>query len=367
MKRPAFTGLATPTRESAAMATDAPTSTPTIGAPLGTTPASTLDRPFEPTSSPTSTGRPLEAFQVLVGAIAILGVAAALTFRTVRDPGVLQIDSPDPTPYGYTVSLLLFLLPCAALGWWFLRHPEHRIPRKAFARTILVLTPLGFVLDLLFGHTFFTFPNHAATLGIEVPAIGGGLPIEEFVFYLAGFLVVLLMYIWADEYWMRAYNVEDYAASARGMGRLARFHGPSVAVGVGLVLLAFLYKRFLSPSPEGFPWYFTYLAAAAIVPSAGFFRTVHGFINWRAFGFTFFFILLVSLLWEATLAIPYGWWGYEPEAMMGLSIGAWSGLPVEAVLVWCAVTFTTVIVYEVIKIWQALGVRAMEAFFGRKA
>lgn len=299
--------------------------------------------------------------------VAILTVAAGLTLWTVRDPGTLRLDSPDPTPYGYTVSLVLFLLPVAALGWWFARHPEHRLPRKAFAFTIKVLAPLGFVLDLLFGHTFFTFPNPGATLGLGVPALGGPLPVEEFVFYLSGFVVVLLLYVWADEYWVRAYNVEDYAATAAGMGRLARFHPASVALGAALVLAAFLYKRFVSPVPEGFPLYFTYLVAAAIVPSAGFFRTVQPFVNWRAFGFAFFLIVLVSLLWEATLALPYGWWGYEPTAMMGLSVEAWSGLPVEAVLVWFAVTFTTVVVYEVIKIWQALGVPAKEAFFGRKA
>ena len=47
--------------------------------------------------------------------------------------------------------------------------------------------------------------------------------------------------------------------------------------------------------------------------------------------------------WEATLAVPYGWWGYHPRAMIGLDIGAWSNLPVEAVCVWLAVTYTTVI------------------------
>jgi hypothetical protein len=65
----------------------------------------------------------------------------------------------------------------------------------------------------------------------------------------------------------------------------------------------------------------------------------------------------MSLLWEATLALPYGWWEYRPRTMMGLHIGAWSGLPF-------AVTFTTLITYEVIKIWKALGTRALEAFFG---
>jgi hypothetical protein len=74
--------------------------------------------------------------------------------------------------------------------------------------------------------------------------------------------------------------------------------------------------------------------------------------------------VLVSLLWEATLALPYGWWGYQATAMLGLTIGAWSQLPVEAVWVWLAVSFTTVISYEVVKIWLATGKRAHEAFFG---
>jgi hypothetical protein len=72
----------------------------------------------------------------------------------------------------------------------------------------------------------------------------------------------------------------------------------------------------------------------------------------------------MSLLWEVTLALPYGWWEYRKNILIGLHIGAWSGLPIEAVCVWLAVSFTTVITYEVIKIWKALGVRALEAFFG---
>ena len=71
------------------------------------------------------------------------------------------------------------------------------------------------------------------------------------------------------------------------------------------------------------------------------------------------------LMPSVTLALPYGWWRYREEAMMGKYIGAWSNLPIEAPCVWFAVTFTTVIVYEVIKIWKALGRRAKEAFFGK--
>ena len=203
---------------------------------------------------------------------------------------------------------------------------------------------------------------------------------------------MLLSYIWADEYWVAAYNIADYRAAAqgeanssneavaqlrqqgyfptsaveeaRGLPRIARFHFPSVLLGAALIAAAAAYKKFVSASPDGFPWYFTYLTLASTVPSAGFFRAALPFINWRAFSFIFFLLLLISLLWEVTLAIPYGWWGYRPGTMLGLFIGAWTGLPVEAVCVWFAVTYTTVITYEVIKLWKALGTGALEAFFG---
>jgi hypothetical protein len=52
--------------------------------------------------------------------------------------------------------------------------------------------------------------------------------------------------------------------------------------------------------------------------------------------------------------------------MLGLGIGAWAGLPIEAVCVWVAVTYTTVIVFEVVKLWQASEKPAAEAFLGLK-
>jgi hypothetical protein len=305
-----------------------------------------------------------QAFQVVCLMAGVLILPATLTLRTVLQPGVLQLNSDNPTPRGYTWSLLLFLVPLAALGVWFFRRSDLGLVRRAFWRTIAVLAPLGCVLDLLFGNAFFTFPNRQATLGLGVPAVGGPIPVEEFVFYLTGFMLVLLSYIWADEWWVAAYNIPDYRAQAQGIPRLARFHLPSVLLGAGLIAAGVIFKKAFAQSPEGFPWYFTYLTAASIVPSAGFFHTARPFINWRAFGFTFFLILLISLLWEVTLAMPYGWWGYRPSTMMGLAIGAWRGLPVEAVCVWLVVSFTTVIIYEVIKIWQALGTSALQAFFG---
>jgi hypothetical protein len=303
-------------------------------------------------------------FYVVFAIAAALVVPAGIALRTVVHPAILQATSDNPTPLGYTWSLLLFIVPIAALGWWFACRPDLRFPRKAFWRTIGVLTPVGFLLDLLFGNAFFIFPNKAATLGCNIPALGGAIPIEEFVFYLTGFMLVLLSYIWCDEYWMAAYNVPDYAAAAKGIPRIVRFDFVSVVLGVVLIIAAISYRKLLSGAPDGFPWYFVYLVCASLIPSAGFFYTARSFINWRAFSFTFFLLLLISLLWEVTLALPYGWWEYQPRALMGLHIGAWSGLPIEAVCVWLAVTLTTVIIYEVIKIWKALGTRALEAFFG---
>jgi hypothetical protein len=305
-----------------------------------------------------------KSFYVVFAITAALIVPAAIALRTVVHPVILQATSDNPTPLGYTWSLALFIIPIGILAWWFGCRPDLKFPRKAFWRTIAVLTPLGFALDLLFGNAFFIFPNKAATLGCNVPGLGGAIPIEEFIFYLTGFMLVLLSYIWCDEYWMAAYNVPDYKEAARDITRIVRFHFGSVVLGVVLIATAILYRKFLSNTSGGFPWYFIYLVCASLVPSSGFFCTAQRFINWRAFSFTFFLLLLMSLLWEVTLALPYGWWEYRSNSLIGLHIGAWSGLPIEAVCVWLAVSFTTVITYEVIKIWKALGTRALEAFFG---
>lgn len=305
-----------------------------------------------------------QSFYVIFAVITVLVIPATIALRAISHPGILQIDSNNPTPNGYTWSLLLFIVPIVALVWWFASRPDLKFPRAAFWRTIAVLAPLGFVLDLLFGNAFFTFANQRATLGIGIPAVGGSIPIEEFVFYLTGFMIVLLSYIWCDEYWMAAYNVPDYEAAAQGISRIVHFHFTSVILGVVLIVAAIAYRKLFSGSPDGFPWYFIYLTCAALIPSAGFFHTAQRFINWRAFSFTFFLLLFISLLWEVTLALPYGWWGFRERPMLGLHIGAWSNLPIEEPCVWMAVSFTTVITYEVIKIWKVLNRRALQAFFG---
>jgi len=296
--------------------------------------------------------------------LAMVALPAAITLFAVRSPGTLQVSTTNPTPHGYTWSLLLFIVPIVVIGFWFVPAEGVEIPRRAFWWTIGILVPLGFGLDFFFARWFFVFPNIGATLKIGAPALGAPVPIEEYIFYFTGFLCVLLTYVWLDEFWLAAYNVADYAGESKKISRLLQFHPTSAVVGALLIVMAVVYKKIFSPVPAGFPGYFTFLVLGAFIPAASFFPTARPFINWRAFSLTLFILVLVSLLWEATLAVPYQWWGFRPAQMTGLFIGAWAGLPIEEVGVWIAVSYATVIVFEIFKLWQASGKKAKHAFLG---
>jgi hypothetical protein len=305
-------------------------------------------------SSPKNITTPTKDAKVCLGIIIALLLPAAVALSTARVPQSLVELSSNPSPFGYTFSLALFIIPTMILAQWFLRHPDYSFQRKSFLITVIALTLLGFGLDILFAAKFFTFNNYNAHLPIMIPVVGGSVPIEEFIFYVSGFLATLLLYIWCDEYWLGAYNLPDYAESInkKEMTHVIQFHPFSLKVGLILIGLGILFKLIFGGS--GFPSYFIFLVVCSIVPSMLLLPTVIDFINWRALSFTFFLILLVSLLWEVTLASPYQWWNYQEERMLGLYIDAWTNLPVEAVIVWMAVSYMTVIVYETIKIMLTL-------------
>ncbi len=314
-------------------------------------------------NSPPPTSRQSDHIVLLM--LLMVMVPAALALHSVRVSAAPHDFSSNPTPFGYTWSLLLFIVPIVVIAGWFLPHEGVEIPRKAFFLTLALLVPAGAGLDFFFAHWFFCFPNPAATLRIPAPALGRPVPIEEYGFYLTGFTTVLLMYIWADEYWFAAYNIADYPGESRKIPRLMQFHAASVALGIILIAAAIAYKKLLSPAPEGFPGYFTFLVATALIPAEAFFPAARPFINWRAFSLTLFIVVLISLVWEATLALPYGWWGFQQRQMVGLSINAWYSLPIEEVGAWVAVSYATVIIFEVIKLWQASGKKAKHAFWGK--
>jgi hypothetical protein len=289
---------------------------------------------------------------------------AALTLHTVRVSSVVNVAALNPSPHGYTVSLLLFLVPICFIGLWLVPREGVRISKKSFLWTIAILFPAGAMLDFFFAHLFLTFPDRNATLGITAPALGGGVPIEEYIFYLTGFAAVLLMYLWFDEYWLAAYSVHRDDPRRSGFQRLIGFHPESLMLAIALIAAGIVLRHHFAPNSPGFPGYFTFLAAGALGPSTALFPAALPVVNWRAFSLTLFIILLTSLLWEATLGVPYGWWGFQPAQMIGIDITAWDHLPIEEIFVWIAVTYQTVIVYEVVKQWQASGRKARHAFLG---
>jgi hypothetical protein len=321
-----------------------------------------------PASQPTPEGKLKQRqqemdynFKVVIAMIIVLALSAIITLLTIQEPSAMVYtpQTPDPSPLGYTWSLVLFIIPAVVLKWWFVRHPHYHVEKKAYWLTIAILTPLGFCLDLFFGNSFFLFPNQAATVGLRLPGftfgqgwIGGSIPIEEFLFYFTGFITILLIYVWGNIYWFEDYSVSDDREAAQALKQVFSFHWPLAIGSLVLIGAAILYKNVFAPPDYrgGFPGYFVFEMLVGVVPTVVLFRAAKQFINWRAFSFSLFFLLFLSLLWEGTLGTPYGWWDYQPAQMLGIVMKPWANLPLEAVILWFVATWITIIMYEVIKI-----------------
>lgn len=295
---------------------------------------------------------PVRDAWTVVAIVVALAIPLLLTLSTVHDPGELVIRSPNPTPYGYTWSLGLWIVPLTVLSVWLHRSPGFHLPRLAFWRTIGGLSALGLVLDIVFGHTFFRFPNARATLEVFIWSMDlhtltpiQNLPVEEIAFYFFGIAFTLVLYIWADLHWFGLYT-SPARARLPPRGARVRLDRRAVVLGVVLVGLALAYKKLVSAVPGGFPGYFAFLVAFAFIPACSVFHAVRDRVNWRAFSFAMLVMFTVSTWWEATVAFPYQWWTYRDEMMIGVFIKAWNGLPVEEPLLWLLVSFTTVLTFE---------------------
>jgi hypothetical protein len=308
----------------------------------------------------TRKGQDLLAVFALMVMLALASTLAVIRIGVSQQP----VDPAlNPSPLGYTYSLALFVIPCVVFSVWVWRSPRTGEQRRACVITLILLIPLGFILDIFLGRTFLRFPNHHATLGILIPAydlrsgwrglLGAGwepfLPVEEFAFYGLGFIAMLLAYIWADEILFRASKVDDGQRTPRvfrGWKATLLFW---LVVGAVLFGIALLIRRAVpSQRGEAFPGYFLFLLIASIVPSLFCARVAFQFINWRALTIGWLFVLAISQFWEASLGVPYGWWAYEPDQMMGIFLKPHCDLPIEAVLVWTLGSWTTVIIYETI-------------------
>ena len=268
------------------------------------------------------------------------------------------------TRCGYTWSLLIWIVPSAAIMWWFLASPDYAITRKkAFGWAAAYLALNGFVVDFFFGHRLFRFTNPNAVVGLYLPGFSltefrlvteHPFPVEELFFYLFGFICILLFYIWSDEYWLSAYHRAVPEDETHSLRSLIGFHWKAGLAGAGLVATATLARQFLNPSAEGLlPLYLTLQVVLVLVPGVTLLGAVSERVNWRAFSFTLALTLFISILYEVTLGLPGGWWAFKDAAMIGVYIESWPHMPVEEVCLWFAAAFIAVIVYETIALLEA--------------
>jgi hypothetical protein len=244
----------------------------------------------------------------------------------------------------YAWSLLLWGIPIAYLAPLFamLTREGTGRRRKALLLTVVLIVTLGVVLDFLLGHLTLVFPG-CETEGKYLHCIGGEVPVEELLFYALGPVAIVLAYACADERWLAAYNPADDLLDVK----LLQISPPIVLTALG----AAIFLTVVWQIKGAFPTYATFLAAGSLLPSMFLYRAIGRLVNWPAFAVTTLYVALTSVIWEVTLALPRGWWGYKMEGMLA-QINAWSSphpFPVEAAFVWIAAPFSSVLIYEFAK------------------
>ncbi|MDY0059499.1 MAG: hypothetical protein RBU45_06790 [Myxococcota bacterium] len=271
--------------------------------------------------------------------------------------GVAPLPAMLAASHNYTWSLLIFLLPSALILYWFLLSPQEELRpvRQAFGLTLGLLVPMGFLLNLFFADEFFLYPNPEAVLGWSIPALDfwaidreHPIPVEEFAFYLSGFVTILLLYVWGSETFFARYKRPLPPAPPPRLRALLGLAPLPLTLTLLLIGLAWAVKRL---DGGGFPGYLAYLLALPFLMTTLLYEVARPLINWRAYAFLLLFLLTDSLLWEVTLALPGGWWSYQPAQMVGLFLAPWHDLPLEAVLVWVLSTLTTVVTFEAARLY----------------
>ena len=237
--------------------------------------------------------------------------------------------------------------------------------RRALYLSAGLIVVLGIVLDFLFGHLTLRFagcsePPGAGPYLLCLPAVRGSVPVEELLFYAMGPVAIVLVYACADERWLSRYNPKDDLLHLT----LIRLSPRLAIVAAAAALMALILWRVNGT----FPTYFAFLSAGAALPAMFLYRTIGNLTNWPAFAVTVLYVLVTSLIWEVTLAIPRQWWNYEPSGMIGLVITAWSHgdaiFPVEAAVVWLFAPFSSILTYEFAKAFTHHPRATKAALFG---
>jgi hypothetical protein len=246
----------------------------------------------------------------------------------------------------YFTSLLFWLVPIFYL--WPLFHSITARGtgrrRKALRVSVMTLLIFGAALDFLVGHMTFHFDS-CDTYVYCLTGPGGLVPVEELLFYAFGPAAMVLVYACADELWLKLYNPKDQLLDVKLIVVSRMWLMVAAGAAIGLITLWRINGTF--------PTYLAVLTALGLLPTLFLYHTVRHFMNWPAFAITVLYVIATSLVWEVTLALPRGWWGFEKTAMAGLYVGAWSSsrspFPIEEIGVWLAAPFFTLLTYEFAK------------------
>ena len=307
---------------------------------------------------------------LILGAILF---AIVPTLMTVQKPpcavscGLLDGVGPPPapdafkgvSPWGYTVSLGLFLVPLLLLKGWELAR-AHKVDVAAAGATTFAVLFMGCVLDFVFADAFFRYPNadavsgfylyglNAKVLELEFHELWAPFPVEEILFYGFGGGFMSMTYLWADQYWFLEYrDKRGEEHLLRGRERIKSRNW--VFAWTVLLLLVGVGVDAVPGVEGGCPVYWSFLVLIGVLPHAWMApRTAH-LTNWRAFSFMYAALLFLSLGWEVSLGLPYGWWGYKPEYMLGLYFPGWSNLPLEGVFMWLVAAWAVASLFELLR------------------
>lgn len=286
----------------------------------------------------------------VISLLLCLAIPAILTFRCIDENG--------STALAYTWSLGFFAVPNTALILFMWRHPG-RIENRAFWATVWIIFLVGAFLDVFLAHEWFQFENKTAVLGFHLPAFSwkdlewkmGFLPIEEFGFYFLGAVFMTALYAWGDAALFSRYQHPN-PASLADSGRILTVHPQTSWAGVILVVIVsgVIALSQWQRTGAGFAGYFLFLVAIGVLPPFWTLKRVAPMINWQAFLFMYSVLIMLSIIWEATLGLQYKWWSYRSEHMLGWYIKPWHNLPFEAVLMWLVSGWAAVILYETFRL-----------------
>ncbi len=284
---------------------------------------------------------------MLVGVASVLlpaFICLALILRRRIDGSV------EGVRYGYAFALTIFAVPLAIHGLYAARAGRgvRTVWPASFWMTILTTFMIGLLLDVGFGGFFLKFPSDHGVVGIKVIGYVPGygfrryIPIEEFAFYVLGMMWIVSSYSFFDRFvFVRA--LRRTPARIRELVQISRSWLFAITLMAAIACVASVLSR---QDGSVFPGYALFVLATTGTPPVLLWRKVGSTLNMPALVATLALITISSIVWEPSLGIPLGWWGYNDAYMCGIRFDAWASLPIEAVLFWWASGLTGSLVFE---------------------